>query len=77
MRDALEFFDPDVLSFAVRVRDAVKQTLRILKMDFSGNPEHKLARFIRFCLKEDEHENLPDLITRAAKSGSFGVIYDC
>lgn len=75
LRDALQYFDEDVLSILpYKVQDAVKHILELLDHSPTKdvNQEHrKITRFIRFCVNENETDILPELITRAAKIRKF------
>lgn len=71
--ESLRYYDPDCLEILpVKLRDSIQKTLKLLNFSVEPDPEHKkIARFIRFCLKEEEFQNIPELISRAGRLRRF------
>ncbi|MCG3206117.1 MAG: Phosphoenolpyruvate carboxylase [Elusimicrobia bacterium] len=73
MSDAMTFFDPQCLSaLPPRVADEIRHTVRLLKVEVGSNIIHQsLTRAMRNLLAKNDTQNLPDLITQAAKERRF------
>jgi phosphoenolpyruvate carboxylase len=73
MRDVMTYFDIQALPLLpVRVADDLKRTIRLLKLDVDPNPIHQsLVRAIRNLLQKNDTENMPELITQAARERRF------
>lgn len=71
--ESLRYYDPDSFEILpVEMRKSILKTLKLLNLSQESDAEHKkVARFIRFCLKEEEFSNLPELISRAARLRRF------
>lgn len=73
MEESLVYFDPQCLSILPpRVADQIRQTLRVLKIDPKPDQIHQsLVRAMRSLLIKKDFQNLPELITQAARERRF------
>ena len=73
MKDVMTYFDPQALTMLPpRVADDLKKTIRLLKLDVDPDMIHQsLVRAIRNLLQKGATENMPELITQAARERRF------
>ncbi len=71
--EALMYYDPLCLSMIPpTVADEIRHTVRLLKMDVKQDLIHQsLTRAMRNLLAKDDTQNLPDLVTQAARERRF------
>ncbi len=73
LSEAMAHYDPQCLSMLPpRVADDIQRTVRLLKLDVKPDLIHQsLTRAMRSLLAKDDTQNLPDLITQAARERRF------
>jgi phosphoenolpyruvate carboxylase len=73
MQDAMMFYDPQALSMLpVRIADDIRRTVRLLKIDVETNLIHQsLVRAMRNAMEKDDHRNMQELVTQAARERRF------
>lgn len=71
--EAMTFFDPQCLpALPPKVADEIRHTIRILKVDVQPDLIHQsLTRAMRNLLAKGHTDNLPDLVTQAARERRF------
>jgi len=73
LRDALAFYNPDVLSLlSSKMSEQIKKTLEIIEIDYSTNSEHqKITSEIIESIHHNQKSYLRELIAEAARTRRF------
>ena len=73
LKEALNYFDPESLKMIPpSLADDIKKSIRLVGERVELNPIHQsLTRALRKSLEKKETDNIPELITQAARERKF------